>query len=106
MEQQPNSSSPARPASEETIYHRHRDASFTRFGGEGLLVVPKSAMQIVLNDTGARVFELLGEGDSSAKSLAERLAREYESPDAGQVRREVLEVLEELRSQGAVEIVG
>lgn len=106
MEQQTNSSSPASPASEETIYHRHRDASFTRFGGEGLLVVPKSAMQIVLNDTGARVFELLEEGDASAQSLAERLIQEYESSDAARVRRDVLEVLEELRSQGAVEIAG
>lgn len=105
MEKQAHSASPASPASEETIYHRHRDASFTRFGGEGLLVVPRSAMQIVLNDTGARVFEMLEEGDFSARSLAERLSQEYENSDSGQVRRDVLEVLEELRAQGAVEIV-
>jgi len=86
------------------VYRRQRNASFTRFGEEGLLVVPGEAMQIVLNDTASRVFELLGDGVGDVEALALRLAEEYESADAASLRSDVVEILEDLRRRGAVEL--
>jgi hypothetical protein len=86
------------------IYRRARDVSFTRFGDEALVVVPRGAWQLVLSDTGARVLELL-DGKEDAGTIASTIASEYEGAAPETVLGDVVEVLEELREKGAVELV-
>ncbi len=84
-----------------TVYRAHPDISFTRFGDEGLLVVPRQAWQIVLNGVGARAFELL-DGRRSLGQIAELLADEYDvAPE--QALADVRELLADLAAKGAIE---
>lgn len=55
-----------------------------------------------LNGVGTRIWELLAEPRSIA-DLCEQLTGEYEV-DAGQCRREVLDLMEELRAEGLVSV--
>ncbi|MDQ7006724.1 MAG: PqqD family protein [Acidobacteriota bacterium] len=103
MNPDPTSTSPA--WTPETAFRRRRNAAFTRFGDDGLLVVPESAMQIVLNDTGARLVEVLGEGPATIRQLARRLADEYDGASLEDVERDVMEVLTDLLREQAVETV-
>jgi hypothetical protein len=86
------------------IYRKVEDVSFTRFGDEALLVVPRGSWQLVLSDTGARVLELL-DGKEDAGRIARTIADEYEGASPETVLEDVVEVLEDLREKGAVELV-
>ena len=86
------------------IYRKVRDVSFTRFGDEALLVVPKGSWQLVLSDTGARVLELL-DGKEDTGHIARTIAEEYEGATPEAVLDDVVEVLEDLREKGAVELL-
>ena len=86
------------------IYRKVRDVSLTRFGDEALLVVPKDSWQLVLSDTGARVLELL-DGEQDTGQIARTIAEEYEGATPEAVLVDVVEVLEDLREKGAVELV-
>ena len=55
-----------------------------------------------LNEVGTRIWDLLAEPRSIA-SLCEQLTSEYEL-DADQCRREVLELVEDLRTEGLVKV--
>ncbi len=82
------------------IYRRHASISFTRLAGQGLLVIPEGAQQVVLNEQGLRVLELL-DGQRRVDELARLLADEYDAEPA-EVIQDVLDLLEDLRSRGAV----
>ena len=84
------------------VYRRHPDVSFTRFQDEMLVVVPRLAWQLVLNGTGARVFELL-DGRLSVSEIATELAREFGGPSHEEMVADLDEVLRDLESKGAVE---
>ncbi len=84
------------------IYRRHPDVSYTRFGDEMLVVVPRLAWQLVLNGTGARVFELL-DGIRSVHEIAAAIAEEYKGAAVEQIAADVNEVLTDLETKGAVE---
>ncbi len=89
----------------DTLVRRQKNAAFTRFGDDGLLVVPDSAMQIVLNETGARLIEVLAEGPLTVRQLAQRLAGEYDGASVEDVQRDVMDLLGDLLGEQAVEIV-
>jgi hypothetical protein len=86
----------------ERVYRRHPDVSFMRFHDDMLVVVPRLAWQLVLNGTGARVFELL-DGRLSVSEIATELAREFDGPSHEAMVADVDDVLRDLESKGAVE---
>ncbi len=89
-------------AQSEEVFKRHPSVSFTRFGDEMLVVVPKLSWQLVLNGTGARVFELL-DGTRSVADIAGQIASEYEGATAEGVVGDVRDVLADLAEKGAVQ---
>mgnify|MGYP001823206604 CR=1 FL=1 len=86
------------------VYRRHRDVAFTRFGDQGLIVVPGQSMNVVVNEIGLRVFELL-DGETALGGLADTVQDEYQGASRGQVVADVVEILEDLDEKGAVERV-
>jgi hypothetical protein len=91
---------------EQSVYRRNPEVSFTRFGDEMLVVVPKLSWQLVLNGTGARVFELL-DGRASIAAIAGTIAGEFaDGPTAAEVVDDVRGVLTDLEEKGAVQPVG
>ncbi len=85
------------------IYRRCEGVSVSRFGSEGLVVVPKQAMQLVLNEIGARTMELV-DGRRSVEDIAREIAGEYaDAPPAEELLGDVREVLADLAQNGAVE---
>ena len=91
----------AAAASPESVFRKNTDISLTRFGEEGLLVVPRQALQAVLNGTAARVLELV-DGQRSAAEIAALIGEEYEAGDAGALLSDVLEILADLEQRGAL----
>jgi hypothetical protein len=87
------------------IYRRHPSVSFTRFDEEMLVVVPLTAYQLVLNGTGARVFELL-DGQRSIGDLAGAMAAEYEGASAADIAADIRAILLDLEDKGAVQQTG
>jgi len=87
------------------VYRRNPNASFTRFGDEGLIVVPdRTPVQLVVNESGYRVFELL-DGTTGVGELARRVGSEYEGASYEQVVADLVEILDDLEAKGAVEVV-
>jgi hypothetical protein len=90
----------ANPA--EVVFARRRDISFQDFGGEGLLVVPRGSLQIVLNGTSLRLLQLL-DGRRTVSDLVAAFAAEYDAPPAGTLEADLLAALAELEQHGAIE---
>lgn len=90
------------PTTTDRVYRRQADVSYTRFGDEMLVVVPRLAWQLVLNGTGARVFELL-DGARPVGEIAALIAEEYGGVSAEQVAADISDVLTDLEEKGAVE---
>ena len=84
------------------IYARRRDISFQDFGGEGLLVVPRQSLQIVLNATSLRLLQLV-DGQRTVADLAVAFAEEYDSPATETLEADLLAALFELEQHGAIE---
>lgn len=81
---------------------RHPDAVYKIVDGEALIVVPGSeAQHLVLNEAGARAWELL-DGDHDLESICEQLTMEFdvELDEAG---RDLNELLADLREHGALD---
>jgi len=93
------------PVDQALVYRRHPEITLTRFGEEGLLVVPRAALQAVLNGTATRVLELV-DGARTVGEIADALAAEYDGPSRDELLRDVAEILVDLRGRGAVEPVG
>lgn len=88
----------------ERVFRKHPIASFTRFGDEGLLVVPRHNWNLVLNGAGARTFELL-DGTRSVRAVAAALHAEYDAPSVEAVEADVAELVHDLVGRGALEEV-
>ncbi len=86
------------------VYRRHPDVSFSRFGDEGLLVVPHGAWQLVLNGVGLRVLELL-DGERSTGQIADVILEEFDAPSREAVLADLGELLGDLSERGALEVV-
>ncbi len=89
-------------ANVDPIYRRSRDISFQDFGGEGLLVVPRRSLQVVLNATSLRLLQLV-DGRRSAADLAAAFAEEYDAPSREILAADIAEALAELEELGAIE---
>jgi PqqD family protein of HPr-rel-A system len=78
-----------------------RDAAlpFQRMDEETIVVDPKSREVHLLNETAARIWELLGTA-SSVDDLVATLAEEYEGASPEDLRREVQAFLDDLGSKG------
>jgi len=81
---------------------RHPDAVYKIVDGEALIVVPGSeAQHLVLNEVGARVWELL-DGEHDLGSIREELTSDFDvEPDVA--GRDLDELLADLREHGALD---
>ena len=84
------------------IYARRRDISFQDFGGDGLLVVPRQSLQIVLNGTSLRLLQLV-DGRRTVSDIAAAFAEEYDAPPTETLDADLLAALVELEQHGAIE---
>jgi hypothetical protein len=84
------------------VFARRRDISFQDFGGEGLLVVPRQSLQIVLNATSLRLLQLV-DGRRTVADIAAAFAEEYDAPAAETLHADLLAALAELEQHGAIE---
>jgi hypothetical protein len=76
------------------------DVEFKRLGDRMVLVHLATNQVFELNNTGARVWELLGAGVNEEKIL-EQLTTEFEV-EAEQLRQDVGDLLRELKSAGLI----
>ncbi len=73
---------------------RHPAAAYRVFEGEATIVLPDGSYMKMLNETGARIWELL-DGSRGVEAIAAVIAGEYEiAPE--QAERDVAEFVEEL----------
>lgn len=80
---------------------RHVDAVFKLVDGEALIVVPgDTAEHLVLNEVGARVWELL-DGDHDLDSIRSSITDEFEVEEQ-EAGRDLVELLEDLNKHGAL----
>ena len=80
---------------------RPPDAVYKLVDGEALIVVPGSvAEHLVLNEVGARVWELL-DGEHDVNMIRSALTAEFEVDDQ-QAGRDVAELLVDLEEHGAL----
>ena len=72
------------------------ESAFRRYGEQGWVVHLKNPANTLLNDAGARIFELL-DGRHSVQEIATTVSEEF---DVGldQARQDVLEFLRELQA--------
>jgi hypothetical protein len=104
MTANPQDKAPSAEGLSTRVYRRHATVSFTRFGDEGLLVVPKHSWNMVLNGAGARTFELF-DGERTVHSVAQLIFEEYDAPSLGEVEADVVEMVTDLSARGALEEV-
>lgn len=83
------------------VYARDPDVAFTRLGDEGLVVVPRGAWNLVVNETAIRVLELL-DGRRTLGEIADVVAEEYEGASRETILTDLREVLDDLAERGAV----
>lgn len=80
---------------------RHPDAVYKLVDGEALIVVPGTdAEHLVLNEVGARVWELL-DGEHDLAMIRSALTDEFQV-DGEQAERDVAELIEQLGEHGAL----
>ncbi|RMG45218.1 MAG: PqqD family protein [Acidobacteria bacterium] len=102
---QPHSTSGDAAGVADRVYEAHPEASFTRLGDDGLVVVPRGAWNLVVNETAIRVLELL-DGRRTVGEIADIVAEEYEGADRDTILQDLVEVLEDLARRGAVRRAG
>lgn len=100
------SSTPPQPVTDPAlkVYRSHRDVSFTNFDPETLVVVPRDAWQMVLNESGGKVLALI-DGKRTVREIAQELGRSYPDQGADELTRDVLELIDDLLGKGAIEAV-
>ncbi len=72
------------------------ESAFRRYGEQGWVVHLKNPANTLLNDAGARIFELL-DGRHSVQEIATTISEEFEV-GLDQARQDVLEFLGELQA--------
>ncbi|MFN7966115.1 MAG: PqqD family protein [Acidobacteriota bacterium] len=100
----PQDRAPSAEALATRVFRRNPTVSFTRFGEEGLLVVPKASWNMVLNGAGARAFELI-DGVRTIGSVAQAIFEEFDAPSLGEVEADLAELVADLCGRGALEEV-
>ncbi len=80
---------------------RNPSAGFRIFEGQAVVVLPDEAEVNVLNEVGARVWELI-DGVRSVESIVDRICEEYDS-GREQVERDVRELLAKLDEHRMIE---
>lgn len=74
---------------------KRAESAFRRYGDQGWVVHLKNPANTLLNDAGARVFELL-DGRHKVQEIAETLSKEFDV-SLEQAEQDVLEFLEKLQ---------
>jgi PqqD family protein of HPr-rel-A system len=82
-----------------TSLRRDPTLPFQRMDEDAIVVDPRTREVHLLNETAARIWELL-ETPSSVDELAAALAEEYEGPSPEALRREVEVFLDDLGGKG------
>lgn len=72
------------------------ESAFRRYGDQGWVVHLKNPANTLLNDAGARIFELL-DGRHKVQEIAETLSKEFDV-SLEQAQQDVLEFLEKLQA--------
>ncbi len=72
------------------------ESAFRRYGDQGWVVHLKNPANTLLNDAGARIFELL-DGRHKVQEIAETLSKEFDV-SLEQAEQDVLEFLEKLQA--------
>lgn len=83
------------------VLRRAKSVSFTRFGDEGLVVVPSTSYNLVLNGVAMRAFELI-DGTRSLAQIAELIREEYETPPTAEVMDDLARLIEHLVDRQAL----
>lgn len=86
---------------EDSIPHRREGADGQRFGEDFVVVDPQGHMLRCLNETAARIWELV-DGQRSARDIAGELAREYDV-EQERVLGDCLRLLEQLAGFGLLD---
>jgi PqqD family protein of HPr-rel-A system len=81
------------------VWRRNTTLPFQRMDEDALVVDPRTREVHLLNETAARIWELL-ETASSIDDLCAALAEEYEGAPADALRREVEAFVDDLRGKG------
>ncbi len=103
---------PAGPGSSQgettmTAIERSADAVLTELqDGTGVLLHLQTRFYFTLNDTGVRVWKLIGEGARDAGDLARRLAAAFPGTDPDRIRTDVEALLADLAGESLVSLVG
>jgi PqqD family protein of HPr-rel-A system len=84
-----------------TTWRREDALPFQRLDEETIVVDPRSREVHLLNETAARIWELL-ETSSSVDELVEALGEEYEGASPEDLRREVEAFLGDLGAKGLI----
>jgi len=71
------------------------ESAFRRYGDQGLVVHLKDPANTLLNDAGARIFELL-DGRHTVREIAATVSSEFEV-DLDQAQQDVLDFLRKLQ---------
>jgi hypothetical protein len=83
------------------VLRRGKSVSFTRFGDEGLVVVPATSYNLVLNGVAMRAFELI-DGSRSLAQIAELIQQEYDTPPPAEVLEDLGKLIEHLIERQAL----
>lgn len=84
------------PLCEETIVGKIVD-------GEAVLVLPQEGLVKVLNEVGARIWDL-SDGSNSVKDIAGIICKEYEV-ESSQAESDVVEFVEVMAKNGMIELL-
>ncbi|MGA8890147.1 MAG: PqqD family protein [Anaeromyxobacteraceae bacterium] len=79
-----------------------RDVILTEMkDGSGVLLDLKSRFYFTLNETGVAAWKLIASGEATtARALAERIARDFDAPSVEAVEADVGALLAELAAEG------
>lgn len=75
---------------------------FQRIDDGAVLFAPATEVYFGLNEVGAKVWQMLPPALQSVEELCARLSAEYPTVDVNVIRQDVLELLDQLTSEGLV----
>lgn len=82
---------------QEEVFRHSPDTAWRRIEDDAVILDLASGVYFSLNDTGARMWELLGQG-LTADAVAEQVSEEYGS-DVEAVRRDIFDLVRQLREE-------
>jgi coenzyme PQQ biosynthesis protein PqqD len=87
--------------SRSSVYRHRGDVRFRVIDDEAVLVRQDAGEMIVLNETGARILELI-DGERSVESIIDEMSQEFES-SREELQRDVTEFVQQLIDLGVAE---